>query len=71
MAGFVTKTGPTLDDLIGLAPSAGLVIEDQAVVDRTVTARTFADLVQVEAVQSLVKHHFSASEIDAIEKTMK
>lgn len=70
MAGFVTKTGPSLDDLLGMAPTGDLVIESQSVVDRTVTARTFAELVKVETVQSLVRHHFCPAEIAAIEASV-
>jgi hypothetical protein len=50
MAGFVTKTGPSLDDLLGVASTPSLLVEYQSVVDRTVTARTFSGLVRVEAV---------------------
>lgn len=71
MAGFVMKTGLTYDDVIGYARSApDLVLESRSVVDRTVTAKTFSGLVRTEAIQSLVKHHFTTSEIDAIEASM-
>jgi hypothetical protein len=71
MAGFVMKTGVSYDDILGYARDVpSLVIESRSVVDRTVTARAFSGLVQVEAIQSLVRHHFTQSEINSIEASM-
>lgn len=71
MAGFVTKTGVSPGELIQRSGEiSDVVIESRAIIDRTVTAQTFAGLMKIEAVQSLVKHHFSSTEIDAIEATM-
>lgn len=71
MAGFVMKTGPSFEDIMGVARDVpDLVIESRSVVDRTVTAQTFAGLIQVEAIQSLVRHHFTSAEIDAIENSI-
>ena len=69
MAGFVTKTGPSLEELKGLGPALDLV-ESKSIVDRTVTAKTFVGLMQTEALQSLVKLHFTTAEIDAIETSI-
>jgi hypothetical protein len=71
MGGFFMKTGPSMEDLMGIARNApDLVIESRAVVDRTVTARTFVELVKVEAIQTLVGHHFTTAEIQAIENSL-
>ncbi len=49
-----------------------VVEESGALVDRTVTAKTFAGLLRsTEALQALVKYHLSHAEILAIEKSMR
>ncbi len=70
MAGFVMKTGVSLNDLTASAGDASAVFESRSIVDRTITAKTFASLIKTESIQSLVKHHFSLSEIDAIERSI-
>lgn len=67
MAGFVMNTGGVSIDQLSELSSLADVMEDESIIDRTVTARTFSQLVKVETVQSLVKHHFSEAEINAIE----
>jgi len=69
MAGFVTKTGLTSDDLLGWSGPA-TIFESQSVVDRTITAKTFKGLVRTEAVQSLIKMHLTDAEISAIELSL-
>lgn len=71
MAALATGTGMSYDDIV---QSAGgiekLVLESESVVDRTVTAKTYSKLVDTEAIQSLVKHHFTPAEITAIERSL-
>lgn len=70
--GFLTTTGATLEDGLQAAKGAsGLIFESDALVDRTVTARTFVDLVKTESLQSLIKQHFRPSEIEAIERSLR
>ena len=70
--GFATKAGATLEDGLNIAEGTrGLIIENKAFVDRTITAKTFVGLVQTEALQSLVKHHFTQAEIASIEKSIR
>lgn len=45
-------------------------VRRERIVDRTVVSSQFADLMNVEAIQSLVAYHFSKSEIEAIERSM-
>ncbi|WP_155914629.1 hypothetical protein [Asticcacaulis sp. AC460] len=68
MAGFVMKTGLSYDDVLGYATNIHeYVLESESVIDRTQTSKIFSNLVKVESIQSLVRHHFSQSEINAIE----
>lgn len=70
--GFVAKGGASLED--GLRVAGGVrdfVIEGNAVIDRTVTARTFVGLLNTESLQSLVKLHFSESEIASLERSLR
>ncbi len=70
--GFLTGNGATIDD--GIAAAGGVrhhVIESKALVDRTITAQTFAGLMNTGSVQSLVKHHFSEAEITSIERSIR
>jgi hypothetical protein len=69
--GYVTKGGATLDDGMNVVKGIDDLIESRSLVDRTVTARTFAGLLNTEAVQSLVKHHLSEAEIAAIERSIR
>ncbi|MHA6644607.1 hypothetical protein [Mesorhizobium sp. A623] len=71
-AGFFTQTGGTWSDAV--AATGGmeqLLMESNAIVQRTVTARTFAGLVKTEAIQSLVNIHLTPSEIAAIERSIR
>lgn len=71
MAGFFMSTGPSYEELLSRANGVSdLVLESRAVVDRTITAQTFAGLARTDALQSLVKEHFEQSEIDAIEQSI-
>ncbi len=71
MAAFATNTGVPYDDIVRYAGGVEkLVLETSSVVDRTVTAKTFAGLVKTESIQSLVQHHFWPSEIAAIERSL-
>ena len=45
--------------------------ENDAIVQRTVTAQTFKGLLDTDGLQSLVKHHFCDSEIAAIERSLR
>lgn len=69
--GFVTRTGASFEDGLGAVNGARDTLETSSVVDRTVTARAFAGMLRTESVQSLVKHHFSDSEIASIERSMR
>jgi len=70
--GYVTKSGATLEDGLKVAGGArDLVIESRALIERTVTAQTFAGMLNTESVQSLVKHHFSEAEIASLEKSAR
>jgi hypothetical protein len=70
MAAYVMKTGPSFEDLNKLAPATSLLLEEEAVTDRTVTASTFKNLIQVEGVQALAEHFFSPAEIAAIDNSI-
>lgn len=71
--GFLTKSGNSFEQVLNAAQGIqGLVAESDALVDRTVTARTFSGLLrETEALQALVKHHLTDTEILAIEKSMR
>ena len=70
-AGFVLRNGATMDDVLKFADSVpGLAVDSDAIVDRTVTARAFVDLVSTESLQALVKHHFSQAELLAVERSI-
>jgi hypothetical protein len=70
--GFATKSGASFEDGLKVVQGAqGLIMESGALIDRTVTARTFAGLLNTESIQSLVKHHFSPVEIAALEKSAR
>jgi hypothetical protein len=71
--GFVTKSGASFEDALSAAGGEiGAVEESDALVDRTVTAKTFAGLLRgTEALQALVKFHFSQAEILAIERSLR
>lgn len=71
LAAFATNAGVPYDDIVQYAGKIEeLVLESRAVVDRTVTAKTFSNLIQTEAIQSLVQHHFTPAEIAAIEQSL-
>lgn len=72
-AGFVTKSGASFQDALNAAGGVADAVEESgALVDRTVTAKTFAGLLRdTEALQALVKYHLSPVEIQAIEKSMR
>ncbi|HEY8580447.1 MAG TPA: hypothetical protein VIL72_11210, partial [Beijerinckiaceae bacterium] len=72
MAAFVTGGIGSISqsDAANIGGGLDKVLKSSSIVDRTVTARTFAELIRVEALQSLVEHHLSPAEISAIEKTM-
>ena len=66
------QTGVSYGEIYGYTQGVpGLIEEGRAIIDRTVTAKTFSGLVGTEAIQSLVKTHLSESEINAIEASMK
>ncbi len=68
MAGFVMKTGTSYEDIIASGDNLqSKVLESRSIIDRTVTAKMFSHLVNIESLQNLVKFHFSNSEINAIE----
>ena len=70
--GFATKGGATLEDGLKVAGGArDLLIENKALIDRTITAKTFVNLLNTESLQSLVRHHFSEAEISSIEKSIR
>jgi len=72
MAAMAWSMGLSHADILRAANNIeSLVFEGREIIDRTVTARTFAGLVNTESIQSLVKHHFSRVEILAIEKSMQ
>jgi hypothetical protein len=68
--GFATHTGASLEDGLKLGGGIGDLVESKALVDRTITAQTFAGLLNTESLQALVKHHFSQAEIDSIERSI-
>lgn len=71
MAAFAVNAGVPYEDILQYAGNVEeLVLESKAVVDRTVTAKTFSNLIQTEAIQSLVQHHFTPAEIAAIERSL-
>ena len=71
MAAFATNAGVPYDDIVQYAGNVEeLVLESKAVVDRTVTAKTFSNLIDTEPIQSLVKYHFTPAEIAAIERSL-
>jgi len=69
---FATKSGASLADGLNAAGGArDLIIESRALIDRTVTARSFVGLMQTESLQALVQHHLKDAEIAAIEKSLR
>jgi len=72
-AGFVMSTGASYDEL--RAAGAGTfesLQETSAIINRTITATTFANLLrETESLQSLIKFHFSPAEIRAIDASMR
>lgn len=71
MAAFIANTGVPYDEINRYAGNVeALVLESNAIVDRTVTAKTYSSLIKTNAIQSLVKHHFTKAEIAAIEKSL-
>lgn len=72
MAALAGNSGLSYEDILGIANNMeSLVSENNAIIDRTVTARTFTGLVNTDSIQSLVKHHFTRSEIISIEKSLQ
>ncbi|WP_311270697.1 hypothetical protein [Sphingobium sp. WCS2017Hpa-17] len=71
--GFLTKSGSSFEQVLEATKGVpGLVAESGALVDRTVTAKTFSGLLrETEALQALVKHHLTDTEILSIEKSMR
>jgi hypothetical protein len=58
-------------DVISNAKDAITAItESGSVVDRTITARTFANLMKTDSLQLLAQQHFTSAEIGAIERSM-
>ena len=71
MAAFAKGTGVSMSDLTGFVYNdLEKVFESRAIVDRTITATTFSGLLRTEAIQSLVKHHLSTTEINAVERSL-
>ena len=68
-----TKHGFTFEQALEAAGGfLSWVERSDAIVERTVTAKTFVGLLRdTEALQALVKHHFTPSELLAIEKSMR
>ena len=57
-------------DMVDIAGDMNKIFESRSVVDRTTTARAFSGLLrEVEALQSLVKHHLTEFEVNAIENS--
>ncbi|MBZ9884714.1 hypothetical protein LB535_20410 [Mesorhizobium sp. CA10] len=71
-AGFFTQTGGSWSDAMSAVGGVEqLLMESDAIVQRTVTAKTFSGLVRTEAIQSLVQTHLTNSEISAIEQSIR
>ncbi|PKR55254.1 hypothetical protein [Thalassospira marina] len=49
-----------------LSGNIGLIFNDGNIIDRTVTAKSFAGLLKTESLQHLIKYHFNQSEINSI-----
>jgi hypothetical protein len=70
--GFAMRNGATIDDGYKVADNmSGLVIESDAIVDRTITAQTFVGLLSTDTLQSLVEHHLSPTEVAGIERSIR
>jgi hypothetical protein len=70
--GFAMRNGASIDDGYKVADNMSrLVIESEAIADRTITAQTFVGLLSTESLQSLVEHHLSPTEIAAIERSIR
>ena len=54
-----------------MASASAAVVEDRSIVDRTMSARVFSDLLRTDSVVQLLKRHFSELELKALEKTFK
>lgn len=69
--GLVAHGGVSLTDIRTAALDVErAVFNDSSIVERTVTSRTFRDLVKTDALQNLVRHHFADAELAAIERTL-
>ncbi|MGN6820856.1 MAG: hypothetical protein ACTHJR_19540 [Sphingomonas sp.] len=72
---LVTSTGASYGDMVKAAASYGMKFspdETISLVNRTVTARTFAGLLEeTESLQALIKHHLSSAELRAVEKSLR
>jgi len=71
-AGFFMSTGPSFEDTLQAVNGIeSAVLQSNALVNRTVTAQTFTNIVNTEPVQNLVKFHFDGSEVAAIERSLR
>ncbi|CAN5247283.1 hypothetical protein BH10PSE7_BH10PSE7_27870 [soil metagenome] len=72
-AGFLMGSGTAYSTILEAADGIRANVEESSVlVDRTLTSTVFSKLLrETEAIQALVKHHFSKSEIDAIERSTR
>jgi|GEM_PF-2194216 len=69
---FATGNGASWEDALGAFNGIEEnLYENDAIVQRTITAQTFKNLLDTDGLQSLVKHHFYDSEISAIEKSLR
>jgi len=72
---LIASSGISYGDMMKAATSQGITFspdETKSLVNRTVTARTFAGLLEeTDSLQALVKEHLSPAEIFAVDKSMR
>jgi len=70
-AGFFINNGGDFADGFNISANAiEELVRTERIVDRTLTAQNFVELVKTDSVQFLVKHHLSETEIISIEKSI-
>jgi hypothetical protein len=70
MAAVAGARGVSEQDILKATRNINHVLESRSIIDRTITGKTFSDLLKTEALQSLLKHHLTSSELKSIEKSL-
>lgn len=68
---FAASNEISLEKALELGANVDKILNSGHVVNRTVTSKTFAGLVKTDSIQALAKHHFTASELAAIEHSIR